>query len=226
MCRKVGAATRGLGGNGLGFKLVLLIALIHLGLTTSAAGFEAFSCITHNDADDCAIGTAQLSATLVESGGDALLTITMAGSDVGVVEQLFIESSLVSGIGFQGSIASGTVAFGSGQAGGNLPGGKTVSFSAAFNIAANNPAPRNGIGRHPQDDVSPQAGEFLLSLAGGSFNDLLLDLRIGVHVTGYTSGGSESFVVVTTVPEPGTAALFSLGLLALSLRRFRSPPAR
>jgi hypothetical protein len=215
-----------LGGNGLGFKLVLLIVLIHLGLATPAAGFEVFSCITDNDADDCAIGTAQLSVTLVESGGDALLTITMAGSDVGVVERLFVESSLVSGISFQGSTASGTVAFGTGQAGGNLPGGNTVNFSEAFNIAANNPAPRNGIGRHPQDDVSPQAGEFLLSLTGGSFNDLLLDLRIGVHVTGYASGGSESFVVVTTVPEPGTAALLGLGLLALSCRRFRSPPAR
>jgi|GEM_PF-3732933 len=194
----------------------LVCAPLWIGSPAAAIGFEAFSCITNNDAGDCAIGSAQLSAEIVQSGEDARLTITMTGDlEAALVKQIFIESSLVTAISFQGSTAAGTVAFGTGQAGGNLPGGTNVGFEEAFNIAADNPAPSNGIGRHPQDDVSPQTGAFLLSLTGGDFSLLLADLRIGVHVIGYTSGGSESFVS-TPVPEPGTFALLATGLLGLA----------
>jgi hypothetical protein len=133
-----------------------------------------------------------------------------------VVEQLFIESSVIAGISFLGSSASGTVDFGSGQAGGNLPGGNGEGFDEAYNIAANPAAPLNGIGRHSQDDVSPQAGQFLLDLDGATFEALLASLRIGVHVTGYDGEGSESFLS-TPIPEPGTAAMLGIGLLGLAI---------
>jgi len=186
-----------------------------IGSPAAAVEFEAFTCITNNDAGDCAIGTTQLSATVVQSGGDAVLMISMTGPQAGVVEQIFIESSFVTAISFQASTATGVVAFGTGQVGGNLPGGAMVGFDEVFNIAADDPAPSNGIGRHPQDDVSPQTGAFLLSLTGGDFSDLLTDLRIGVHVIGYSSGDSESFIS-TPIPEPGTFALLATGLLGLA----------
>ena len=196
---------------------VLTLATLAISAPAAAVGLGTFGCITNNIAGDCAIGEAQLSATLVESGGDVLLTLTMTGSDAGVVEQLFIESSIVSGITFQSSTAAGIVVFGSGQSGGTLPGGNMVGFMEAFNISANNPKPRNGIGRHSQDDLSPQAGAFLLELTGGSFDDLLSDLRIGVHVISFDTDGSESFISV--VPEPRTAMLLGLGLLMLCVVR-------
>jgi hypothetical protein len=204
----------------IALSFALALAPLSIGSPAGAVGFGTFSCITNNDSGDCLIGATQLSATLVASGSDAVLTLTMAGSDAGVVKELFIESSIVSGISFQGSVASGLVAFGTGSSGGNLTGGNTVSFNEAFNIDAANPAPRHGIGRHAQDNVSPQAGAFLLSLTGGSFGELLAELRIGVHVISYASGGSESFVAAS-IPEPTTSLLLTLGLAGLGVRRRR-----
>jgi len=43
-------------------------------------------------------------------------------------------------------------------------------------------------------------------------------LRIGIHVQGYASGGSESFV---NVPEPATVTLLSAGLGIVTLLRRR-----
>jgi hypothetical protein len=61
---------------------------------------------------------------------------------------------------------------------------------------------------------------FSLTLAGGDFDDLLSDLRVGVHVIGYESGGSESFVAAA-VPEPHAALVFGVGALVVGavLRR-------
>lgn len=197
----------------------LLVSLLPLALLcpslASAVSLGTFGCITNNNAGDCSIGTSQLSGEVVANGADALLTIQMTGTDSAVVEQLFIESTTASGLSFVVSTGLGQVAFGAGAAGGNLPGGNQpgVNFTSAWNSSADNPKPNWGIGWHSQDEFSPQAGQFRIEHSG-SFEDFVAGLRVGVHVIGYTSGGSESFT--SEVPEPGSGLAFVSGFLTLA----------
>ena len=91
-------------------------------------------------------------------------------------------------------------------------------FVATFSVGANSPAPTNGV--NPGDSLT-----VTFNLASGqTFANAIQAmnsgaLRVGVHVTSFASGGSESFVV----PEPGTLALVVGGLLSLALARRRSP---
>jgi hypothetical protein len=73
-------------------------------------------------------------------------------------------------------------------------------------------------------------------VAGTSFSDVIAalnlggdqagSLRVGIHVQGFSNGGSESFVNSTPAPVPVPAAGLllagALGALALSRRRKRS----
>lgn len=200
--------------------LLPLLCFTFFASPAGAVGFEAFGCITDNDSGDCSIGASALSMTLVESGGDALLTVTMTGIDPAVVEQIFIESEFASAISFVSNLGPGVVGFGTGVSGGNLPGGNPIGFVEAVNISTSGAGPLWGIGAHPQDTVSGQSGSFLLSYSGGTFAELANALRVGVHVIGYASDGSESFVSAPlTAPEPSTLAMMLMGLFGLAAMR-------
>ena len=81
--------------------------------------------------------------------------------------------------------------------------------------SADNPAPANGVNADPLDFVTIT---FAL-MTGMSFEDALsalgTDLRIGIHVINFESGGSESFVTPAPVPLPAGVWLMGSALLSL-----------
>ena len=97
-----------------------------------------------------------------------------------------------------------------------LPGGNNAipSFTADFKIVADSPAPDNGVGPGEQLGV-------IFDLDGSAaFDDLIAsldnqELRIGIHVQAFTSGGSESLINTPrtpVIPAPSAILLGSLGL--------------
>jgi hypothetical protein len=203
--------------------LSIAVVMCLVGGRAAAVPLASFDCITNNDAGDCTIGETQLSASLVASGSNALLTIRMTNTDIdkAVVQRVFVDSSIVSAISFSASGGIGQVTFSADSSPGVLPGGS--GFVTAASASASNPKPRHGIGYHNQDQNPGQFGEFLLTLSGGDFDALVADLSVGVHVIGFDSDGSEAYVSQPT-PEPSTAVLVALGLVGLQARSLRPRP--
>ena len=103
-----------------------------------------------------------------------------------------------------------------------LPGSGTASppFVTTAGFSADSDPPAQPSGVNPSEWVCII---FDLQL-GRTYADVLSELadgtlRIGIHVQGFSSGGSESLI---NVPEPGTALLLALGLGGLAAGRRRA----
>ena len=218
-----------------GFAFGVLLATGSLLFASQAQAVPlAFTCISNNLATDCGIGEAQLSGEVTASNGNVLFTFSNAGPAASTVTDVYFDDGVL------GSLISidntGGVNFGTTGAPNDLPAGNSITpaFDATFEFHAANPSPANGI--NPGDTLG-----ILFSLdPGADFDDVLADLndgdlRIGLHVQAFASGGSESFVnnppgdgggggpPPPPVPEPASLLLFAGGLGALALWRRRRP---
>jgi hypothetical protein len=180
----------------------------------------SFTCITNNNAADCATGEAQLQVDVTDAGGgQVLFTFTNSGPNASSITDVYFDDGTLLGIA---SITNGTgVSFAQGASPPNLPGGASISppFETTVGFLADSDPPAQPNGVNPGESLG-----ILFDLqGGGTFADVVSELgtgelRIGIHVQGFAGGGSESFVNDGVVPEPTAALLFGLGALAVARR--------
>jgi len=203
----------------------LAAALVALTASPALALQIGFDCLTQNLPGDCAIGESQFTVTLSDQGGGVVrFHFKNWGPQQSVLSEIYFDDGSL--LALSAVIDGPGVDFEPDANPPNLPGGENAvppfQVTEGF-LAQSVPSPSmNGAG--PTEWV---AIEFTLQ-GGQTINDVIAqlangDLRIGIHVISFASGGSESFLN-TPVPEPGTGLLVGAGLLALAARRRRSRP--
>lgn len=200
-------------------KIAAALMLVGASLTAQANDYS-FGCVTQNIAGDCAIGQSQLGLSVTSSGSFVDFYFSNSGPAAASITDIYFDwSSSAFALSSSGSVFTDSgagVSFSWGAAPPDLPGGQGISFVADLAADSDPSAQPNG--------VNP--GEWLnIRFAGESFANVVAglnsgDLRVGIHVQGFATGGSESFVT-TPIPEPETYAMLlaGLGLMGFVARR-------
>jgi len=175
----------------------IILALSFCCVDAGAAPTYSFVNITNNDAENAAIGEAQLSVELFNPGpGQVHFAFTNAGPQASSITDVYFDNGTLLGIA---SIINspGLVEFSQLASPPELPGANNAipPFETTLGFSADSDPPVQPLGVNP--------GEYLGIIfnlqPGGTFGHVVSDLatgslRIGIHVQGFSDGGSESFV--------------------------------
>ena len=168
---------------------------------------------------DGAIGEAQLFVSVTQLNvSQVLFTFTNIGPHPSSITGIYFDDGVLSCITSIDNSCSG-VLFSPDASPHNLPGGQNLSptFQTTFSADSEPPVQPNGInpGESLEVTFDFQPGKVFNDVTGALAS---AQLRIGIQVQGFASGGGEAFV---NVPEPATVTLLSAGLSIITLLRRR-----
>ncbi len=198
-----------------------------------------FDSVSNNEVGDVAIGEAQLSVDVVDIGVSDQVEFVFknSGPEASSIADIYFEDGPL--LAIAQIIDSGTggddgVSFSEGASPGDLPSGNNASppFSATreFDADSDSPVQQNGV------NPGEQLGIVFNLVTGQTVSDVVTalntapapdvySLRIGIHVQGFASGGSEAFVNTPPtspptptpgiLPEPSSWALLGSAVVVL-----------
>lgn len=200
------------------FKSLAAVALLLSAVNTNAATVN-FIGVNANEVNV----SSQLSMQVTQTGNNVDFKISNANGGlvmfVGHIYFDFLNTNLFTSLTQTGQL--GQVSFtGHASSSQNFPEGNNISFSTNADADRNGGA-GNGI----------NVGEYVILSAVLSSNTDIMSLlstgglRVGLHIQGYASGGSDSYVssvtTPSTVPVPAAAWLFMSGLGLFGIARKR-----
>lgn len=200
--------------------IVPMVFLVFFFSSNVLAYNYGFDNITNNNAGDAAIGEAQLSFSVTAfSSTQVEFLFKNIGDEASSIADIYFDDDvpLMTWSSFS-QMDTNFVSFSEGSSPPDLPGGNSYNFSSDYSYDSDAPTQPNGV--NPGEVL----GIVFDYTVGNGLDQIIAalnddSLSVGIHVQGFASGGSESFVSASAtnpVPEPASMVLLGIGLLGIA----------